>query len=259
MPSDSGVNRETLISIGERLKEAREKKLLTIEQVQKATRIYSSILMALEEGRCDSLLTPTYVKGFLKKYAGHLGLDADAFLKDYSASRPQDAGKESILGLKEVELRKASILPKIARFLVILVILTAIISLIGLVSSKLKRARTNRIRVIQPAAAKVSKFAPPFRAIKTLPTAKAQSKAPLKLVLKAKKSVLVRAKRDGDILFARVMPKGMVETITAESRINLYIAKLEAIELILDGRSLGPLGRGIAKDVEITRSGVRVK
>ena len=69
------IAKESLVSIGEKLKSARERKALTIDQVQKDTKIHSTVLRALEEGRCDEILTPTYVKRFLNKYSHHLGLE----------------------------------------------------------------------------------------------------------------------------------------------------------------------------------------
>lgn len=75
----------SMITIGEKLKQAREKRALTIEQVQKQTLIHAPVLAALEEGRCDEILTPTYVKGFLKKYATYLGLDYKEMFVEYAA------------------------------------------------------------------------------------------------------------------------------------------------------------------------------
>src|SRR3989338_3940960 len=78
-----------MANIGERLKEAREKKSLTIEQAQKQTHIHSAVLIALEEGKCDEMLTQTYVKSFLKKYSTFLGLDPKEIINAYSALHPE--------------------------------------------------------------------------------------------------------------------------------------------------------------------------
>jgi len=56
-----------------------------------------------------------------------------------------------------------------------------------------------------------------------------------------------------------VMPKDMLETFTADSRINIFVAKAESIEITVNGRSFGSPGRGVLKDLEITRSGIRVR
>ena len=61
-------------TVGEILVEARKKKNLTFEQVEKETKIRKRILRQLEEGNWDEL-SPTYAKGLLKNYASYLGLD----------------------------------------------------------------------------------------------------------------------------------------------------------------------------------------
>ena len=58
------MNVNIMITIGESLKKAREAKNITIAQAQKQTSIHSTVITALEEGRCDEILTPTYVKSF---------------------------------------------------------------------------------------------------------------------------------------------------------------------------------------------------
>ena len=68
-------NKVSVIAIGEMLRQAREKKSITVEQAQKQTHIHSTVITALEEGRCDDILTPNYVKSFLKEYSNYLGFD----------------------------------------------------------------------------------------------------------------------------------------------------------------------------------------
>jgi len=84
-------------------------------------------------------------------------------------------------------------------------------------------------------------------------------KDPIKLSIRIKQPVRIQLKKDGVLLFDRVMPKDMLETFTADSRINIFVAKAESIEITVNGRSFGSPGRGVLKDLEITRSGIRVR
>ena len=68
MENNTNVSKISTAAIGDKLRKSRENKLLTIDQVHKKTRIYSQVLSALEDGRCDELLNSTYVRSFLKKY-----------------------------------------------------------------------------------------------------------------------------------------------------------------------------------------------
>jgi len=63
--------------LGRLLRETREGKGLTLEDVEQHTRIRVKFLVALEEGNYDQLPTSGHVHGFLRNYALYLGLDWD--------------------------------------------------------------------------------------------------------------------------------------------------------------------------------------
>lgn len=71
-------------SIGQSLREARERLGLTVEEAERATRIRAHHLMALEAGDLEALPSPVHARGFLKNYAEFLGLDANAILLRYA-------------------------------------------------------------------------------------------------------------------------------------------------------------------------------
>ncbi|MCH7541278.1 helix-turn-helix domain-containing protein [Patescibacteria group bacterium] len=78
-------------TVGEILVEARKKKNLTLEQVEKETRIRKKVLRRLEEGDWSEL-SPTYAKGLLKNYASYLGLDEKRIIAFFR--REYDGKKE---------------------------------------------------------------------------------------------------------------------------------------------------------------------
>lgn len=65
-------------TVGHQLREAREAKGLSLEDVAASTRIPTRHLISLEEGAWDKLPAPTYAVGFAKNYAGAIGLDRNA-------------------------------------------------------------------------------------------------------------------------------------------------------------------------------------
>jgi cytoskeletal protein RodZ len=65
-------------TIGEILRAAREEKKLTVEQVNRETRISVQTIRALERDDFGSFASETYLKGFLRNYAEFLGLDGNA-------------------------------------------------------------------------------------------------------------------------------------------------------------------------------------
>jgi cytoskeleton protein RodZ len=62
-------------TVGERLREAREGRGLSLEDVAAQTRIPQRHLTSIETGDWDSLPAPTYTIGFAKNYAAAVGLD----------------------------------------------------------------------------------------------------------------------------------------------------------------------------------------
>lgn len=69
--------------IGSTLRAEREKKGLTIAEIEKETSIRGRYLEALEQGKYDELPNEVYVKGFIRNYAEYLGLDAGALVQAY--------------------------------------------------------------------------------------------------------------------------------------------------------------------------------
>lgn len=61
-------------TLGQILREQREKKNITLEQAEETTKIRKSYLSDLEKGNYSKLPASTYIKGFLKIYAQYLGL-----------------------------------------------------------------------------------------------------------------------------------------------------------------------------------------
>ena len=66
---------EAPMTVGERLRAAREEKKMRLEDIAAQTRIPQRHLEALERSEWDQLPAPTYTTGFAKSYAGAVGLD----------------------------------------------------------------------------------------------------------------------------------------------------------------------------------------
>jgi cytoskeleton protein RodZ len=68
---------------GQMLKEAREKKGISIAEVSLATKINSKILNAIEQGNLSKLPPKTFLRGFVHSYAQFLQLDVDQVMKSF--------------------------------------------------------------------------------------------------------------------------------------------------------------------------------
>ena len=71
-------------TIGEILKNAREKKGLTIEKLEEKTRIVARYIKALEDDEFDKLPGEIYIKGFIRNLSDKLSLDSKLLLERYN-------------------------------------------------------------------------------------------------------------------------------------------------------------------------------
>lgn len=87
--------------VGEQLINAREQKRLTIEQAAFATKINPEYLKALESGERELLPSAVQGKGFLRLYAGFLGLDIQPLLNLWEGNpnieSPQEQEQKTVL------------------------------------------------------------------------------------------------------------------------------------------------------------------
>lgn len=77
-----------LAEIGQELKEAREARKRTLEDIATETHLKLNHLQALEAGDESRLPEPVYIKSFVRKYAQAVGLPADELANRYWETRP---------------------------------------------------------------------------------------------------------------------------------------------------------------------------
>lgn len=115
----------TLTKSGELLKEARLKKHLTFEDVEKATKIRVKFLRALEEGGVGVFHSTAYARGFLKNYAEFLGLDLQVILAVFRRETSSPHVKVLPQGMVE-DVPWFRITPRRTTIAIILIILVSI-------------------------------------------------------------------------------------------------------------------------------------
>ncbi|MBR2520246.1 MAG: DUF4115 domain-containing protein [Selenomonadaceae bacterium] len=70
--------------LGNKLREERERQNLSVEDIEQGTSIRALYIEAIENGEYDKLPGEVYTRGFIKNYAKFLGLDGDAFSKEFT-------------------------------------------------------------------------------------------------------------------------------------------------------------------------------
>ena len=114
-------------TVGSIFREAREKKHLTLEQVERATKIRKKFLSDIERDDYENLPSAAYAKGFVKNYSDFLGLDAASVLA-YFRRQTEEVSKISLLPKKDdATLAPAPLRMTPGRFLALLVAVLVVI------------------------------------------------------------------------------------------------------------------------------------
>ena len=263
-------------SIGGRLKSARERKKLSLEKVNKDTKIHAKLLNAMESDSIDEQMSPVYARNFLKTYAQYLGLNARELVDEFTEAHPVTS--EPALNIEKVEKtvqhspimyekamprpgKKAPPFPFfvfIAGLFVIAAMIFVGVRVVMLASSHLK---SNAAKSPQKQAVLKSKK----EALAPKAAAGAQKKISvprnqqLVLRVKAKSDVWLKIKSDGKVIFQDILGAGASEEWRANDRFSVSTGKAENTSLFLNGNPLEPLRGGVRKDVIITREGLETK
>ncbi|MFD3445535.1 helix-turn-helix domain-containing protein [Microbacteriaceae bacterium 4G12] len=84
-----------MTELGQKLKEAREAKGLSLDELQDITKIQKRYLVSIEEGNYNVLPGDFYVRAFIKQYAEAVGLDPDAIVEEHSKEVPVTPTQET--------------------------------------------------------------------------------------------------------------------------------------------------------------------
>ena len=77
-----------LTELGNRLKEARLVKGLSLDDLQEITKIQKRYLIGIEEGNFSSMPGKFYVRAFIKQYAEAVGLEPEEIFEKFNSEIP---------------------------------------------------------------------------------------------------------------------------------------------------------------------------
>ncbi|WP_257008150.1 helix-turn-helix domain-containing protein [Bacillus sp. FJAT-45350] len=120
-----------LSELGQRLKKARDEKGISLEELQKVTKIQKRYLQAIEEGRFEVLPGKFYARAFVKNYAEAVNLDPEQLFEEHHSElpNPQKGGSElpsraqrTNAAVRSTNTKLAPFLPAIIAVVFILVV-----------------------------------------------------------------------------------------------------------------------------------------
>jgi cytoskeletal protein RodZ len=255
-------------SAGARLKKIRLQKGLSLEEVNKNTKIHLNILKAIEEDSLNNL-RPVYIKGFMKIYCQFLGVSPKDYLQDYRETQPMPGAvsdaKEKAVFIKPSSLKEWDFMIRITRVLVVVLIfifLSFSLFKLGKFVSSGRSSSAKKDKVSVPASAKaVSAKTKPPPVSTTEIAPKRETIAGIRLVIQAKENCWVRLTADGRVIFQNILRKGRSETWQAKDKIELSLGNAGVVVLEVNGKvmpSLGRKGQTIKNIVITAKEGLKV-
>ena len=211
---------------------------LSIEQVAAATRVRPEYLRALEADRFDNLPAPVFLKGYLRTYATHLGLDPEKLLAELPASpRPPSLAIKVGTGRRPTGFLLTS--PAVAA--------ASLVLLAGVFAGYAWRQVVADQHAPAPRAS--SSLSPSGTGPVASPSASPFIGArPIVVGVRVTDSVWIDVTVDGSPQYGdsgRTLPAGSVVYFTGQD-VKITTGKAGATFITIDGHSLGAMGAGVA-------------
>lgn len=124
-----------VIEVGERLKEARQAKGYTLDDLQQITKIQKRYLVAIEEGNLNVLPGNFYARAFIKQYADTVGLNGDQLLSEHTDTIPSPQDKNYVESVAAKQTRagnkKDNIINELQQHLPTILVVILVIAITG--------------------------------------------------------------------------------------------------------------------------------
>ncbi len=267
-------------SVGFILREARNAKNLSLEQVSKDTKIHIKILKSIEADDLQSLGL-VYLKSFVRIYAEYLGLKKEEVIE-----RLEAVCEPTQNSLRKIKIPSATPVQQfripnidIRKVIIFVVSVSLVIGIVKFVVHRKTKKQVTKVTdskkaelkrpvlEINEAAVTVKKVVKPVKKTKSEVSAKTVSSTVVQetekivLTIKAKYKSWLQVKIDGKTVFQGALAKGSAETWSAKENIELSLGDAGAFQLEFNGRLLEKIGRPgqTLKHVVLNKSGLTLQ
>lgn len=242
-----------MVGIGEKLKETRLKKNLTLNDVENKTKIRARYIQALEEEDFSVLPGSVYIKGFLKTYGKLLELDDKELIAAYEGIEPQE---EEVQPQPVKRYSPEQSKGPNRRYIKLILGIIAIATLIGVQNLYLS-FNQDREMPQQPDVGLEDNLpgsnegnlddqeepnTPGKNPEIEEPEEEEQGIDKLVLTIEVEEDCWVRVYGDGKIAYEKTMVKGEIAVIEAEEKITFTLGNAGAAKVLLGDEDLGILG-----------------
>ncbi len=100
-------------SFGGQLRKLREQRRVTLEMIEKRTKVSLSLLRSLEKGGCEGWPGGIYSRGYVRAYAEAIGVDPDHVLAAFEECYPAFAQAPVVEAIPDAEVRPPAMLERL--------------------------------------------------------------------------------------------------------------------------------------------------
>jgi cytoskeleton protein RodZ len=237
---------------GLHLKQARERRGISLRQIASATKISSGALEALERGDFSRLPGGIFSRAFVRAYAIEVGLDPEETVRQYTElAEALAASSASVVMTAEITDDDRMFLERQRKAGVWLRVIAAVlfVALVGALGawrfSVVRRHAVVTPTVIMEPAAPPRAVAPNEPSPVSADAAQAAAPAsahPVSIQLHAGASSWVQVTADGRLVLSRNLTAGESQTFEADREIAVQFGNAGAINWTVNGKPAKPLG-----------------
>ena len=238
-------------SLGIRLRELREAKGVSLDDIARSTRVGRRHLEALESDSWGELPAPVFVKGFIRAYCDFLDASPDEALGVYREASGEPAKPERVQSvLRSGPSRRAG--PLVVSLVLFIALGASLFALrVGLKSSQRAAPATSGsargAAETAPSPATTPAVATPAIPPQPVAAPAAEPRPPAqRLLIHAVEPTWIRVQADEGPVSEELLQAGAVREWSAARRFVLTVGNAGGLEIDLNGRRMPPLGaRGV--------------
>ena len=228
------------VGFGEELRRNRLVREVSLESIANATKISKRYLEALERGDFSKLPAPVFTRGFIRAYAGYLGIEPEemvnAYLSDVAATAPRGDGFGTISAGRSWP-RSAWLFGAIG--------LAVAVLLAGAAWRYANRPRPVAVKatVLPPVpVSPLIREIPPASSAADPASSAGAAVAPLSLSLTLQEDCWTELFGDERLIFSGTLKKGETRRFEARNDFRLTLGNARAATIAVNGRELPALG-----------------
>jgi cytoskeleton protein RodZ len=243
------------MKVGEILTSERERRGLSLNDVEDETKIRTKYLAALEEEDYREIPGTVYVIGFLRNYARYLDLDPDEILGQYHAQNPvveengvAEPDADEAVAEKQTRQRRHSPQPGEFgsskgrnRVLYAVIAIVALIAVFWAVNALNGRKQAGPQTQTTPKS-QTQQTAPAKPKQQQQQQQQQTAVEGVTVVLTCNEACWTRATVDGELVLEKTLPAGTAQTFKGNDSVTLRIGNPKGVTLTYNGQNVPSLG-----------------